>query len=139
MQQRKNSAAATAELNKTNFAYKNTRIIATPQELNSRLRAFTARNFQDSQHSLTGPLNFPKPLSFLLFLGNVFDENTAEKLVYQAKRAGDLGLVSPANATVVFVVFSAKVQVRDFRRETAEIVVFVVFGGFSRDGGAVGC
>lgn len=60
----------------------------------------------------------------------MFDKNTAGKLVYQAKRAGDLGLVSPANATVVFVVFSAKVQVRDFRQETVEIVVFVVLAVF---------
>lgn len=130
MQQRKNSAAATAELNKTNFAYKNTRLIAATQGLNSRLRTFAARIFQDSQHSLTSPLNFPKALSFLLFLGNVFDKNTAGKLVYQAKRAGDLGLVSPANATVVFVVFSTKVQVRDFRQKTAEIVVLLFLAVF---------
>ena len=139
MQQMKNSATATAELNKTNFAYKITRIIAAPQGLNSRLRAFTARNLQDSQHSLTSPLNFPKLLLFLLFSAIVFDKNTAGKRFCQPKRAGDLGLVSPANATVVFVVFSTKVQVRDFRQKTAEIVVFVVFGGFSRHGGAAEC
>lgn len=139
MQQKKNSAAVTAEPSKKLFAYKITRIVQELQGLNSRLCTFPARNFQDSQHSLTSPLNFPKPLSFLLFLGNVFDKNTAGKLVYQAKRAGDLGLVSPALRKVVFVVFAAKMQVTDFRQKSTEIVVFVVFGGFSRYGGAAGC
>lgn len=139
MSKMKNSAAATAEPNKTNFAYKNTRFISATQGLNSRLCTFAARIFQDSQRSLTRPLNFPKTLSFLLFLGNVFDKNMAGKLVYQAKRAGDLGLVSPALRKVVFVVFAAKMQVTDFRQKSTEIVVFVVFGGFSRYGGAAGC
>lgn len=56
----------------------------------------------------------------------MFDKNTAGKLVYQAKRAGDLGLVSPANATVVFVVFSTKVQVRDFRQKRQKLL-FLLF------------
>lgn len=135
MQQRKNSAAATAELIKKHFADKSTRIVTVPQGLNSRLRASASRNFQDSQHSLTSPLDFPKPLSFLLFLGNVFDKNTAGKRFYQAKRAGDLGLVSPANAVVVFVVFAGQ----RLAAETTEIVVFVVLGGFPRHGGGSRC
>lgn len=139
MQQKKNSAAGTAELNKKHFAYKTTRIIAAPQGLNSSVRACIVRNFQDSQHSLTSPLNFPKTLLFLLFSAIAFDKNTAEKRFYQPKCAGDLGLVSPANAAVVFVVFSAKVQFIDFRQKTTATVVFVVFGGFSRHGGAAGC
>ena len=139
MQAKKNSAAVTAEPNKTNFAYKNTRFISATQGLNSRLCTFAARIVQDSQHSLTRPLNFPKTLSFLLFLGNVFDKNTAGKLVYQPKRARDLGLVSRALATVVFVVFPATAQVSDFRQKATEIVVFVVFGGFSRFGGGSLC
>lgn len=126
MQQRKNSAAATAELNKTNFAYKNTRLIAATQGLNSRLRTFAARIFQDSQHSLTSPLNFPKALSFLLFLGNVFDKNTAGKLVYQAKRAGDLGLVSPANATVVLLFFPQRCRSETFDKKRQKLL-FLLF------------
>ena len=125
MQQKKNSAAGTAELNKTNFAYKITRIIAVPQ----------GGNFQVPPREK----NLPKLLLFLLFSAKVFDKNTAGKRVYQQLRARDLGLVSRALATVVFVDFPATAQVSDFQQKATAVVVFVVFGGFSRFGGGSLC
>ena len=125
MQAKKNSAAVTAEPNKTNFAYKITRIATVPQ----------GGNFQAPPQEKT----LPKTQLFLLFFGNAFDKNTAGKLVYQPKRARDLGLVSRALRKVVFVVFAATAQVSDFQQKTTEIVVFVVFGGFPRFGGGSLC
>ena len=125
MQQIKNSAASTAELNKTNFAYKNTRIIASLQ----------GGNFQVPPREKT----LPKLLLFLLFSAKVFDKNTAGKRVYQQVRARDLGLVSRALATVVFVDFPATAQVSDFQQKATATVVFVVFGGFPRFEGGSSC
>ena len=125
MSKMKNSAAATAELNKKHFANKITRIISAPQ----------GGNFQVPPREKT----LPKLLLFLLFSARVFDKNTAGKCVYQQVRARDLGLVSRALATVVFVDFPATEQVSDFQQKTTEIVVFVVFGGFSRFGGGSLC
>lgn len=125
MQQRKNSAAVTAEPNKTNFAYKNTRIISSVQGVNFRV--------PPREKTL------PKTQLFLLFSAKMFDKNTAGKSVYQYKRARDLGLVSRALAKVVFVVFAATAQVSEFQQKATEIVVFVVFGGFSRFGGGSSC
>ena len=125
MQQRKNSAAVTAEPNKTNFAYKNTRIISSVQGVNFRV--------PPREKTL------PKTQLFLLFSAKMFDKNTAGKSVYQYKRARDLGLVSRALAKVVFVVFAATAQVGEFQQKATGIVVFVVFGGFSRFGGGSSC
>lgn len=125
MQQMKNSAAATAELNKKHFAYKITRISTRVQW----------GNFQVPPREKT----LPKLLLFLLFSAKVFDKNTAGKRVYQQVRARDLGLVSRALATVVFVDFPATAQVSDFQQKTTATVVFVVFGGFPRFGGGSLC
>lgn len=125
MQQMKNSAAVTAELNKTNIAYKITRTTARAQGVNFRV--------PPREKTL------PKTQLFLLFSAKMFDKNTAEKSVYQYKRARDLGLVSRAPRKVVFVVFAATAQASDFRQKATEKVVFVVFGGFSRFGGGSSC
>ena len=125
MQQMKNSAAVTAELNKTNIAYKITRTTARAQGVSFRV--------PPREKTL------PKTQLFLLFSAKMFDKNTAGKSVYQYKRARDLGLVSRALAKVVFVVFAATAQVSEFQQKATEIVVFVVFGGFSRFGGGSSC
>lgn len=121
----KNSAAVTAELNKTNIAYKITRITARVQGVNFRV--------PPREKTL------PKTQLFLLFSAKMFDKNTAGKSVYQHKRARDLGLVSRAPRKVVFVVFAATAQASDFRQKAIEKVVFVVFAGFPRFGGGSLC
>lgn len=125
MQQMKNSAAVTAEPTKKHFAYEITRIATVPQ----------GGNFRVPLREKT----LPKLLLFLLISAKVFDKNTAGKRVYQQVRARDLGLVSRALAKVVFVVFAATAQVSEFQQKATEIVVFVVFGGFSRFGGGSSC
>ncbi|WP_141744796.1 hypothetical protein [Corynebacterium sp. HMSC077D03] len=94
MQQMKNSAAVTAELNKTNFAYKNTRIIATPQGLNSRpwqscqvSPRFTGNSSTKSEFSNT--------VWFFGFFQTNFHHTQNENPQLPAKtltRAGELGL-----------------------------------------------
>ena len=121
----KNSAAVTAELNKTNITYKITRITARAQGVNFRV--------PPREKTL------PKLRLFLLFSAKVFDKNTAGKRAYQQVRARDLGLVSRAPRKVVFVVFAATAQVSDFRQKATGKVVFVVFAGFPRFGGGSLC
>lgn len=125
MPKMKNSAVGTAETNKKHFAIKNTRIAAISQGVNFRV--------PPREKTL------PKTQLFLLFSVKVFDKNIAGKRHYQQKHARDLGLVSRAVRKVVFVVFAAKMQVTGFQQKTPEKVVFVVFGGFSRFGGAETC
>lgn len=112
MPKMKNSAAATAELNKKHFAHKITRIVAASPGLNSRL--------------CRGGKNLPKTLLFLLFSVSTFDKNTHGKGAYQRKRARDLGLVSRALATVVLLIL----QVRDLQQKRQKLLFWLFLADF---------
>lgn len=112
MSKMKNSAAATAELNKKDFAHKITRNVATSPGLNSR--------------SCRGGKTLPNTLLFLLLSAKVFDKKADGKGAYQRKRARDLGLVSRALATVVLLI----VQVSDLQQKRQKWLFLLFLADF---------
>ena len=125
MSKMKNSAAATAELNKKDFAHKITRNVATSPGLNSR--------------SCRGGKTLPNTLLFLLFSATVFDELGGGKRYCQRKRALTLGLCQRAQRKLLLLFCSETRRSENRLQNQQQLLLLLFCGELGRIGGVATC
>lgn len=129
MQQMKNSAASTAELNKTNFAYKNTRISTRVQALNSRPWKHCQVSPRFTGNSSTKS-EFSNTVCVFGFFQTEFHHTQNKNLQLPVKtltRAGGLGLCRPRGLRCEILRFRRSQRCTSAKNTHRKICVFGFF------------